>query len=602
MVVTVALVSIAAFFLCFAGNGLGTYFTGDDVMNIRHLHGYFTQPLSQVILNIFKPVTAAYRPMGGAFYRVLYQVFGFNPLPFRCACFLILLANLILSYRILSMLSASTESALLGTLCLAYNAEMSDLYLNTGTIYDILCYTFFLLALGLYIKFRARDGGLPAMPLVGLLLMTLFALQSKEMACTIPVVLALYEACFHPFRFVLTRAGLRRLANRLLPLFLTALLAAASLSYRVFGRNVMSDNPLYQPTLSLSYYLRSCARYQGMLFYSPDLFSVPGLLCLWAAMALLAAVLRSRAMLFGLCFWIVTLVPVGVLPPRSGFVLYIPMLGMALYAGVLIAHLSAVLPRRQPALVRLAPQVLVFGLTMALLAWAHESRRAVVLPDLLRLDQDWRGVVTEVRRLHPAMPPHAQILFVDDPFVGDQWFLPFALQLSYNDAGIRVDSARNRPHARAYTYVFSYLGGKLAELPPPPDPCPPPVSAPGVIDDSSSQLCWTGDWQSQLFPQAIDGTITYANQAGASVTIAFEGSALKYVYTKASNRGLAEITIDESSRGTIDLYNPEVNWQASTTFSGLGSGRHLAVLRVLNQRHPSATDSIVDVDAFVPIR
>lgn len=303
-----------------------------------------------------------------------------------------------------------------------------------------------------------------------------------------------------------------------------------------------------------------------------------------------------------MCFWIVTLVPVGVLPPRSGFVLYIPMFGMALYGGVLMARVSAVLPRRQPALVRLASQVLVFGLTMAGLAWAHESRRAVVLPNLLRADQNWRGVVTEVKRVYPTMPPKAQILFVDDPFAGDQWFLPFALQLLYNDAGIRVDSARNRPHARAYTHVFSYFGGKLVELPPPPDPCPPPVSVPGIIDDSSSQLCWAGDWQSERFPQAIDGTITYTNQAGASVTIAFEGSGLKYVYTRAYNRGIAEVVIDESSRGTIDLYNPEVNWQASTTFSGLGSGRHIAVVRVLNKRHPSATDSIVDVDAFVPMR
>jgi hypothetical protein len=563
-------------------------------MNIRHLHGYFTQPLSEVVLDIFKPMTAAYRPMGGAFYRAMFQIFGFNPLPFRYACFAVLLANLILSYRILSALSGSMEAALLGALGLAYNAEMSDLYLNTGTIYDILCYTFFLLAIGLYIKFRNRDGGLPTMALAGLLMTTFFALQSKEMACTIPVVLILYEACFQPFR-----GGLWRLANRLIPLLWTALLTAASLSYRVFGRNVMSDNPLYRPALSLSYYLSSCARYQGMLFYCPNLFSVPGSLCLWAAMALLAVWLRSRPMVFGLCFWIVTLVPVGVLPARSGFVLYIPMLGMALYGGVLLARISALL---RPVLVLPLPQVLIFGLTMAGLAWAHESRRAVILPNLLKADRDWRGVVTAVKRLCPTMPPKAQILFVDDPFAGDQWYLPFALQLLYNDAGIRVDSARNHPHARAYSRVFSYLDGKLVELPPPPDPCPPPVSAPGVIDDSSSQLCWAGDWQSQGFPQAIGGTITYSNQAGASVTIAFEGSGLKYVYTRAYNRGIAEIIIDESSRGTIDLYGPEAIWQASTTFSGLGSGRHIAVVRVLNRHHPAATDSIVDVDAFMPIR
>ncbi len=611
---TLALVSIVGFFLFFAWDGLGAYFTGDDVMNIRHLHGYPTKPLHEAALDVFKPMTSAYRPIGGVFYRTLYAFVGFDPLPFRYVCFLILAANVILSYLILSILSGSKEASLLGTLGLAYNAEMSDLYFNTGTIYDILCYTFFLLALILYIKFRTPDGGLPPMALAGLLLVTLFALQSKEMACTIPVVLVLYEACFRPFHFWRSSGGLRRLTNRLLPVFLTALLTGASLSYRVLGRNAMSDNPLYQPNLSLSYYLQSCARYQGMLFYSPDLFSIPGLLCLWTAMALLAVLLRSRAMVFGLCFWIVTLIPVGVLPGRSGFVLYIPMLGMALYAGVLATRISAALQRvvallihpatrscQPPVFVRPAVQVLVFGLTMATLASAHSSRRAVILPSLFTLHQEWRGAVTGVARLYPSMAPNAQILFVDHPFIADQWFLPFALQLLYKDTGIRVDSARNRPHARAYTHVFSYAGGTVSELPRRPDPCPPPLSPPGVLDDSSPRLCWAGDWQSGRFPQAIDSTITHTNQGGASVTIVFEGSGLKYIYTQAYNRGIAEIVIDGSVRGTIDLYAPTVNWQASTTFSGLGAGKHIGVVRVLNKRHPSATDSIVDIDALQPM-
>jgi hypothetical protein len=609
--VTVALVSIAGFFLYFAHNGLGAYFTGDDVMNLRALHGYFTQPVSAVVLDVFNPITSAYRPMGGVFYRTLYQLFGFNPLPFRYVCFAILLANLMLSYRALSALSRSTTAALLGTLGLAYHAEMSDLYFNTGTIYDILCYTFFLISLIVYIRFRKRMGGLPAVPLIALLVATLFALQSKEMACTIPAVLLLYEACFWPFHLALTDGGLRRLANRLLPALLTALLAASSLACRLLGHNLVSRNPLYQPAFSLAYYLRSCARYQGMLFYSPDLFGIPGLLCLWAAMALLALLLRGRAMAFGLCFWIVTLVPIAVLPPRSGFVLYLPMLGMALYGGVLAARLSAALqhvsarwlrPASRPALTQLTAPALVFGLAMAGLAAAHTSRRTVVQPGLVKLHAESRGVVSAVKRLYPTMERGSQILFVDDPFGADQTFLPFAFQLLYDDAGIRVDSERNRPHARAYTHIFSYRDGNLAELPLRPDPCPPPVSLPGLIDDSSLQLCWQGDWQSGSFPQAIGGTITFTNQAGASVTIAFEGSGLEYIYTRGYNRGIAEMTIDGSSRGTIDLFAPQVNWQASTTFGGLGSGRHVAVVRVLDKRRASAKDSIVDVDAFVPVR
>jgi hypothetical protein len=149
--------------------------------------------------------------------------------------------------------------------------------------------------------------------------------------------------------------------------------------------------------------------------------------------------------------------------------------------------------------------------------------------------------------------------------------------------------------------VFSYVGGTVTELPLRPDPCPPPLSSAGLLDDSSPNLCWAGDWQSGTFSQAVDGTITHTSQAGASVTIVFEGSALKYIYTQAYNRGIAEVIIDGSVRGTIDLYAPRVNWRASTTFSGLGAGKHIAVVRVLDRRNPSAIDSVVDIDALQPM-
>ena len=620
LAVAAAFGSVVAFFLWFAADGLRAYFTGDDVMNIVYLHGYFTTPLYRLLLNAFNPMTAAYRPMSGLFYRTLYALAGFHPFPFRFVCFLLLLGNLTLSWRVLWILSNSAEAALLGALGLAYNAEMSQLYFNTGTIYDILCYTFFVLALLFYVKHRKHEGGLPGVALVGLLLLTLFALQSKEMACTIPAVLLWYELCFWPLHITSMHVPVRRLASRFLPVFATALLcglfAVALFTYRSFGATTMRNFSLYQTTLSPAFYLRSCARYQGIVFYSPDLFSVPGMLGLWAGGALLAIFLRKRAMLFGLGFWIVTLAPVAMISGRPGFVLYIPMLGLALYGGVLAAELSGVMQRRAASLFRnsadsgaewaiysrRAVQVLVFGLAMGGLAFAHAHGRSIVLPGEVQAQQESRRVVEDVHRLHATMAPGAQILFDNGPFAANQWYLQFALQLLYNDAGIRVDGAENHPHTREYTHVFSYVGRKLTELPPRPSPCPPPMSLPGVIDDSSAQLCWAGDWQSQRFPETSDGTITFTNQAGATVMVAFEGSGLRYVYTMAYNRGKAELIVDGGSPRVIDLYSRDVKWQASTVVDGLAPGRHTAIVRVLGKRNPAATDSIVDVDAFVVVR
>ena len=63
-------------------------------------------------------------------------------MPFRYACFTLLILNLAIAYRLLKLLSGTPEAGLIGTLLLSYHAGMSGLYYNTGAIYDILCFTF----------------------------------------------------------------------------------------------------------------------------------------------------------------------------------------------------------------------------------------------------------------------------------------------------------------------------------------------------------------------------------------------------------------------------------------------------------------------------
>ena len=70
------------------------------------------------------------------------------------------------------------------------------------------------------------------------------------------------------------------------------------------------------------------------------------------------------------------------------------------------------------------------------------------------------------------------------------------------------------------------------------------------------------------------------------------------MYTKAPNRGLAAITIDGVSKGTIDLYAPTVEWQSSSRFCCLGPGKHLVVIRVLGQNSPGSEGQFVDLDGF----
>jgi hypothetical protein len=71
----------------------------------------------------------------------------------------------------------------------------------------------------------------------------------------------------------------------------------------------------------------------------------------------------------------------------------------------------------------------------------------------------------------------------------------------------------------------------------------------------------------------------------------FRGDAISYVYTKASNRGQADISIDGVRKMTVDLYSPVTLWQSRTTLAHLGPGEHLLTLTVL-------PGGFVDVDAF----
>ncbi len=70
-------------------------------------------------------------------------------------------------------------------------------------------------------------------------------------------------------------------------------------------------------------------------------------------------------------------------------------------------------------------------------------------------------------------------------------------------------------------------------------------------------------------------------------------------YTKAFNRGMALVTIDGSARATIDLYDPQMVWQARTVFGGLKPGPHHAEIQVLGRRNSASSSDFIDIDALM---
>jgi hypothetical protein len=134
------------------------------------------------------------------------------------------------------------------------------------------------------------------------------------------------------------------------------------------------------------------------------------------------------------------------------------------------------------------------------------------------------------------------------------------------------------------------------------DPCAGEMEALEICrqcDDTSWGIAYSAGWARGVFEGPAHGTLTYTNQPGSVAQCNFTGTAVKWVYTKAYDRGMASVLIDGVERGVVDLYSPEVEWQASTTFDGLPEGTHTFEIRTLDRRNPSSAGLVVDVDAVM---
>ncbi|MBI2680681.1 MAG: hypothetical protein HYX25_06705 [Candidatus Solibacter usitatus] len=443
---------IACYFLSFTWRGLDSYFSRDDLMNVQSLHGYWEIPLWRLCADTFLVWLPSYRPFGGVVYRFLFLGAGMNPVPFHVFCFLLLFTNIALVYQVARILTDSAEMAFLAALIFCYHPALFDLYYDSATLYDLLCGAFYFTIICVYVKWRRSNGSFSWIQVLILLTLLLLALQSKEMALTLPVILTAYEI-FYP----------RRSLNRCL--ILMYILTAAVLTSKLLTKNALSANPLYHPQFSLDLVGHAYAHYYRLLFPA---------LPLSAALALVIAGLiwRAKLLWFGLLFFVVALVPVVVVPPRAGFVMYIPMLGLALAAAFLMvaARDAAVSYLRISS--KLQPQFCV-AMAAALLV-VYSNYRTDALRPLLTDQENLRAAASDLPRLRGTLRPGANVLLVNDPMSPESWECTWLFRLLYADPRIWVDRRRDLANADAaelslYDHAFENRSGQYVEvaLPPP---------------------------------------------------------------------------------------------------------------------------------------
>jgi len=124
-------------------------------------------------------------------------------------------------------------------------------------------------------------------------------------------------------------------------------------------------------------------------------------------------------------------------------------------------------------------------------------------------------------------------------------------------------------------------------------------SVSGAYDDLDPEIEYTGTWlHDRQFAEALGGSITYSRKAGDTARLTFSGRAVTYFYTKAPNRGIAQVSIDGENVAQLNLYSEKTEWRTESTFDNLKPGRHIIEVRVLGRKDPRSSDSWVDLDRF----
>lgn len=443
----IGLATLLAIFAWFTWRGLIMFFSGDDMMNMYGAWNLNPWRLARSLIEIWLPV---YRPLGAAVYRLFYKVFGFHPAPLYAFCWLLLVGNVVLAWRFLKTLLPSPFEALTALSIVLVHGSFQDLYISAGTIYDRLWFFFTVLGLTIYARMR------PSLKSAGLVCLTcILAMDSKESGITLPVLLAIYE-CIYVLPGVDIKARLRKMA----PLY--GALAVISLIFvflRVDRTFELAANTAYSPHASLGIWLTRVAEYFGILTYHHASFTSLTAALVLIAMAILAGVLRNRAMIFGWLFFVVTITPVALISSRPGYVLYVPDLGLGIWLAALLWRITR----------ERVPAVAFAAVTLAML-WFHLRNWP---PPLRPEDSPEYRLTDQFRREFPELPHGAKLLFVSDEFPKPAYDLLFNLRMMYHDPTIRADRLEapkdqqpDPTHPETYDHVFVSESGRYLELDP----------------------------------------------------------------------------------------------------------------------------------------
>ena len=338
------IVVLIAYFLYFALPAVGGGFRGDEMMNMII---YWQSGMLKSLWANVTFWTTFYRPGGALYYLPLYHFFGLNPKPYRIVQIGVLAASIPIVYYLNRVLAPSRLVAFLATLVLCYHAALIDLAFVGSYIYDVLCGFFYLAALSFYFHIRERSAGLRPLQMVGFFALYVCALNFKEMAVTLPVMVLIYEL-LRCHRWNDWKQFGRWACSTAAPALIAGLLTVPYIYSKTRGTGALTNVYLYHPHYSWSNFLKSNTHFLSELFYFGFYnyaVSKKACLALWALVFLYAFLRRDRTLKL-MAFWIVIVpLPLAFIPIRGGACLYLLLFGWAMIFAIAVWDLITLISK-----------------------------------------------------------------------------------------------------------------------------------------------------------------------------------------------------------------------------------------------------------------
>jgi hypothetical protein len=453
---------LIAYFLHFALPARHGGFRDDEMMN---LWTYWYLGALQSVLGLAKFWTSYYRPGGALYYLPLYHFFRLNPFPYRIVQISILLLSIPIAYYLARLLASSRSVAFLAVLAFCYHPYVANLVFVGAFIYDVLCGFFYLAAVTYYVHLRERNLRLRPLRLLLFLLLYILALDSKEMAVTLPVVMLIYEFLKAP-RWTDCKAFLRWSLRYATPSLVAGAVTAIYVYGKIYGTGSLTRLDPYRPRYSWHQFVASNATFLNELFFAKNAISPKTFWIFWVAVFIYAAFRRDRTAWL-MAVWVVIIpLPIAfLLPIRGGGCLYLLLFGWGMIFAKVACDLIALISRTfvfagEPTVVDRETEsiskthdaraaktpgwtvkiVLVSALAVSFALFIDwQNRRLWTVPNLLRVGEKVSHVIAAFDSLNLRPAPHSTVLLKpDEQLFQNKWHPLFIASLVWNDHSLQI--------------------------------------------------------------------------------------------------------------------------------------------------------------------